>query len=163
MGKMMLILCLLAGSATAYCQNYKFQALYVFNIAQNIEWPGVINHFTIGVVGSHDMAGELTQIFKTRKLGGLPVVVKPIEMTIADITNCQLVYLGRGASSKLEALVPYVRTKPVLVVSDKTGLSGAGINMLDNASKLEFEILPSIIKEQGLKVAGSLLNLAIVK
>ncbi len=59
MGKYYLLLLLLLCGIRSYSQNYKFQALYVFNIAQNVEWPGLTNQFTIGVAGSNEMTHEL--------------------------------------------------------------------------------------------------------
>lgn len=148
----------------AESQNYKFQALYLYNIAQNIEWSAVGGDFKIGVVGCNEIEKELVAIFKTRNLGGLPVTVTSFSSaSLSGVETCRLVYLSRTASSKMANVNAIIQNKPVLLVSDKVGLTGAGVNLIDESTKLEFEIYPSVIKAHGLKLSNSLLNLGVVK
>jgi len=163
MKTILFLFALLLAICKAEGQNYKFQALYLFNIAQQIEWPSSNSNFNIGVIGSSELEKELNTIFQTRKLSGVSVKVSSISSTLAGAENCQLLYLARSLSSKISNVTDLITNKPVLLVSDKSGLTGAGINLIDESTRLEFEIYPTIIEAHGLKLSNSLLNLGIVK
>ncbi|MFT3737461.1 MAG: YfiR family protein [Breznakibacter sp.] len=163
MKRFILLIALVLAVAHSQGQNYKFQALYLFNIVQHIEWPSVESTFKIGVVGCEEIEKELSSIVRTRKICGLPVTVTSYLSETDGIADCQMVYLSRTVSSKLANVQAVINNRQVLLVTDKVGLRGAGINMIDISTKLEFEVYPSIIKSHGLKLSNSLLNLGIVK
>ncbi len=153
----MLVLLSLLGMAKA--QNSKFQALFMYNIAQRIEWPNLVGEFVIGVVGSKEMYNELEQIAQKKHLFGNTIKVLQINPSDLVSTKCHAVYLSRSSSSKIDDVNEHVKHSPTLVFTDKEGLRGAGINFVDNSQKIEFEIYPSIIESSQLKIASSLFNL----
>ncbi len=144
-------------------QDYKFQALFIYNIVQRIEWPNLNHDFVIGVVGSKDMEKELSSIAKSRQMNGHQIKVRQLTAFDFQTKAVHLVYLGRSSSSKIDKIKSVIKNEPILLVGDKKGLNGAHINFLDLPGKIEFEIYPKLIKSQHLKVANSLLNLGIVK
>jgi len=144
-------------------QDYKFQALFIYNIVQRIEWPALEKEFTIGVIGSKEMEKELNSIAQTKTINGHKIRVKQITPYEFQTQDVHLLYLARSLSSKISQVSNIIQDKPILLVSDKKGLEGAQINFLDLPGKIEFEIYPSLIKSHSLKVANSLLNLGIVK
>lgn len=156
----MLVMLSLVGTANA--QNSKFQALFMYNIVQRIEWPNLVGEFVIGVIGSKDMYNELDLIAQKKKLYGNSIKVVQIGADDLNSTHCHAVYISRSSSSKIDEVNTQVKNKPILVFTDKEGLRGAGINFVDNSQKIEFEIYPSIIKSNQLKIASSLFNLGTV-
>ncbi len=144
-------------------QDYKFQALFIYNIVQRIEWPSIESEFVIGIIGSKDMEKEMTSIAQTKTINGHKIKIKTITPYEFQIKDVHLIYVARSASSKIKQITNNINNKPILLVSDKKGLQGGHINFLDRPGKIEFEIYPTLIKSQNLKVSNSLLNLGIVK
>ncbi len=144
-------------------QDYKFQALFIYNIVQRIEWPSIEKEFVIGVIGSKEMEKELSSIAQTKTMNGHKIRIKQLTPYEFQTKDVHLVYLARPQSTKIAQITNTIKDKPILLVSDKKGLHGGHINFLDLPGKIEFEIYPSLIKSHNLKVANSLLNLGIVK
>nr|WP_321453890.1 YfiR family protein [uncultured Carboxylicivirga sp.] len=144
-------------------QNYKFQALFMYNIAQRIEWPNLSGEFVIGVIGSKEIHDELESIAQKKQLFGN--AIKVLYVTENDLTNqlFHVLYVDRSLSAKVSRITKEVASHPTLLVTDKNGLTGGGINFIDNSSKIEFEIFPTVIKSHQLHLSGTLLNLGIVK
>ncbi len=163
MKKLLLIILILILYQQLPAQNYKFQALFIYNIAQRIEWPLLTDDFIIGVVGSKEITHELQDISTKRKMFGHNIKIMEISNSNPQIENCQLIYVGRSSSSKINNIKSIVKNRPILLVSDKKGLAGAHINFIDTPQKIEFEIYPTSIKSQQLKIASTLYNLGIVR
>jgi len=144
-------------------QNYKFQALFIFNIAQRIEWPELSDEFVIGVLGSNDLYKELNAIAQKRQLFGHTIRVKTIKSSSLNVEGCHLIYVGHLSAGKLNQVLAQISGDPVLAVGEKKGIKGVSINLIDNAQKIDFEIYPNTIKAHQLKVASSLLSLGVVK
>ena len=163
MKKLLLIALALLLYLQVPAQNYKFQALFIFNIAQRIEWPSIANEFIIGVAGSNEIMQELENISTKRQLFGHKIKIVQLSTSNPKVDHCHLVYLGRSSSSKIDNMIPVIKNRPILLVGDKKGIKGAHINFLDTPGKIEFEVYPNSIKSQKLKVANSLYELGIVR
>ncbi|MCT4587834.1 MAG: YfiR family protein [Carboxylicivirga sp.] len=144
-------------------KNYKFQALFMYNIAQRIEWPNVSGDFTIGVIGCKDIHKELNEIALKRSLLGHKIQVIDLNPDQLNQQDCHIIYVGTSSSNKLDAINTSIGLKPSLIITNKNGLTGSGINFIDDSEKIEFEIFPSVIKQHQLKLAASLLSLGTVK
>ncbi|MBS2098663.1 YfiR family protein [Carboxylicivirga linearis] len=163
MKKMYTLIVLLCIAWGAEAQNYKFQALFMYNIAQRIEWPNLAGEFVIGVIGSKEMHQELESIAQKKQLFGNSIKVVHVNADELSGKLYHVLYLDRSSSVKLGDVKKQVVSKPTLLITDKNGLTGGGINFIDNSSKIEFEIFPTVIKSHQLHLSGSLLNLGIVR
>ena len=163
MKKLLVFLMLFVLHKQLPAQNYKFQALFIYNISQRIEWPDVNNAFVIGVVGTKELQNELQAIAQKRQLFGHPIEVREVSPSKLDVEGCHLVYLARTMSSKVDQVKSLIASKPVLLIGEKPGIEGVGINFIDNSKKIEFEIYPQTIKAHKLNVTSSLMSLGIVK
>ncbi len=163
MKKLFVIFMLLMLFKQLPAQNYKFQALFIYNIAQGVEWPEVNNAFVIGVVGTKELQRELENISQKRELFGHRIDVRPISPSRLNIGDCHLVYVGRTWTNKISEIKSLTASKPVLLISDKPGVQDVCINFIDNSAKIQFEVFPNTIKEHHLNITSSLLNLGIVK
>ena len=161
--KLAFMLLLIAIASQVSAQNYKFQSLFIYNIVKRINWPPGSNDFVIGVVGSKDLVKELVNLSQKQKLGNKTIKVKSVHASNDSFEGIHVLYLGRSSSSKIDVVKSRIASKPVLLIGDKSGLKGAGINFIDNSKSIEFEIYPTTIKEHHLTVASSLLSLGIVK
>jgi hypothetical protein len=64
----------------------------------------------------------------------------------------------------IDAIAAHTNGKPVLIITDKPGMGGKGavINFVEQEGKIKFELNQSQAEKRGLKVSGSLTQLAIL-
>jgi len=156
---------LLALTANSACgQMQKFKALFLFNFAKNIEWPShaIDNNIVVTIVGDDKLEEELNELAEVQKVGNHQLVVETAT-SIDEISNSHMVFLSSSKSSLMPMLVSYQKDSPTLLIGDKQGLcsQGAGISFLKSGGKLNFEICPGNIEDQGLKLAQKLVSLGI--
>ncbi len=149
---------------TVSAQMAQFKALYIYNFAKNVGWPEGDNSkdFVITVIGDNEMAVELENLTKTRKIGARSVVVKKAPM-VSDASASQIIFLGSSKSSQITALATSFGTSKTLLVSDKQGhcSSGAAICFMPVDGKLQYEISARNIKKAGLSIAAKIISLGI--
>jgi len=163
--KYLVILLVILGinSLPLKAQNAKFQALFIYNFSKNIEWPAgyLSSEFVIGILGSaSSIENELRQIALVKTVRNKPIKIITFP-AVQNITDCNILYIPRSRSSMLERTLVAVQNKPILIVTDKSGLRGAGINFLDNDFDLEFEINLTDLQKRGLKADKTLIDLGI--
>ena len=160
----MLALFLTLGSAFAIAQTGQFKALFLYNFAQNLYYPeGSINgQFTITVIGDAEVASELKELSKSRKVGSNTLIIKETN-SLENNEDSQIIYLAASRSSQMPILQSYLKDKPVLLVGNQQGLhiQGAGICFVMVDGKLRFEICPKNIENQGIKCTSKLTSLGI--
>ena len=151
--------------SVALAQNDMFKALFMYNFTKNVEWPSDMRQgdFVIVVFGDSPVVGELEKIAASKKVGQQNIVVKKVDDANA-IGKCHILYLPEGKSGSFGPALSAVEGKPVLMVTDKSGLAqqGACINYVTVGGKLNFEINKSRFQKQGLQMASALANLGIV-
>lgn len=160
-----LLLCLF--TTVAWGQNERFKALFLYNFTLYLEWPadGQEGDFVILVIGKNaKITGELQQIAQKKKVGNRTMVVR--ESGDANgVSRCNIVYVPSTENSLLPSVVAGASGNHVAVVSDKAGgiAQGAAFNFTENGGKTQFEVSPSTLEKQGIKVSNSLLSLGVVK
>jgi len=144
-------------------QNYKFQALFIYNIVKRIDWPDQSNNFVIGVVDCKELKQELESLALKQKLGAKTIKVLSLDPDINYSGKIHAIFLGRKSSTKVDEISLQIQSKPVLLIGEKPGLKGVGINFLESSKGIEFEIYTQNINDHQLVVANTLLNLGVVK
>ncbi|WP_075590208.1 YfiR family protein [Labilibacter marinus] len=162
MKKIVLIGILLTLFQYSPAQNYKFQALFIYNIVKRVNWPSPSDNFVIGVMGSKELQKELIGISKKQKLGGKQIKIINVSSK-EELNDIHVLYFSRSSSSKLNDIQAQLKSKPILLIGEKSGLKGVGINFIDNSNEIKFEIYPANIKDHQLTLATSLLSLGEVK
>jgi hypothetical protein len=154
-------------SASAQKLNYEVVSAYVYNFTRLIEWPhdnNTSNDFIIGVYGQSDVTPMLNKYISSKHVGSRNIVVKVVN-TAEEIGICSIVFLPSNQSSKIKQLAEQVKGKPVLIISEKEGMSkkGASITIFldeDDDDKTKFDISKSTITSCGLIISNNLLRLA---
>lgn len=145
-------------------QNPKFQALFIYNFAKNVEWPPAYRqgNFTIAIVGNYpQLYTELQQIAMKKKVEDQNIEIESFS-SVSQIERCHILYIPRSRSSWLDDVNEKISNQPVLTITDKAGLRGACINFIDNDFDLDFEISTQQIEKHRLKISEQLLNLGTV-
>lgn len=143
--------------------NAKIKAIYIYNFTKYIEWPDSYKsgNFIIGVMGNNAaLINELNKMAASKTVGSQKLEIKTLSSP--DVT-CHILYLLSDNSSQLSEVIEKNKSKSTLIITDKAGLAakGAGINFVIHENKQKIELNRSNIERYKLKVATSLVDLAI--
>ena len=159
------VFCSLAVSSRLFAQDYSFHPVYIYNFTKYIQWPSEkqTGDFVIGVYGKSPIFEKLKSMATNRTVGAQKIVVKEFA-SIEDMQNCHIIFIPVGKSSSFPDVSSKVNSKPVLVITEKSGLSkqGSGINFVVIEGKLKYELNKASIDKSGLKVSTDLIKLAIL-
>lgn len=142
----------------------KIKAIYIYNFTKYIEWPESYKqgNFVIGIVGNNNiLVNELSKMATVKTVGNQHLEIKNI--TANSDVGCHIIYLLSDNSTQLSEVMEKNRNKSTLIITDKAGLAskGAGINFVVQENKQKIELNKSNIERYKLKVASSLIELAI--
>lgn len=162
MKKILLFVGLLITTFTANAQIATFQAIYIYNFANNTGWPTADKDkdFVITVIGDTELAHALTKLSETKKVANRNVIIHEVP-SFKEVKDSQIVYLGRSKATQIQNLRESQRDKQTLIISGKNGhcLYGACISFVSNDGKLNFEISPNNIARHNLTVAKKIITL----
>jgi hypothetical protein len=122
--------CLAALSAVdarpaAPATEYQVKAAYLFNFGQFVEWPAAAfaspgAPFVIGILGQDPFGGAIDQVVSGESLGGHALVVKRFKSP-EDISDCNILFIGRSEAPRLERTLQALRGRHILTVTDVAG------------------------------------------
>ena len=105
------------------------KAAVVYNLAKFVDWPPeampATGPFTACVLGDDAAADTLARIVKGRLVGGKSIKVVRVRID-GPLKTCHLLYVPRGGSAQLAAILAGVRDAPVLTISDIHDFSALG-------------------------------------
>ena len=146
----------LIGFSSATAQVEKFEALFMYNFAQNTSWENVGDEeLIITVVSNQDIASILKTMAKSKTVGARKVVIKEVE-NINEVTPSQIIYIGDSKVKEISSLYAYVKKDDALVISGKAGQCkvGADISFKMESGKLRYEINTKTIDAKKLKITS---------
>ncbi len=159
------VLILLFSFQSAWSQKEKFHSIFIYNFSKYVKWPEgkTDGKFVIGVYGSSPIEKDLMAMASAKKVNGMAIEVKKFNST-TGLDDCHIIYVSSSASNEINDIISSTEDHPVLIVTDKPGLAkkGAAINFVDQGGKIKFELNQHNAEARGLKVAGSLVSLAII-
>lgn len=142
----------------------KFQAAYIYNFSNYIEWP--VNYktgdFVIGVLGKDEVTVELKLLAAKKNVKGQAMSIVEYK-DATDITKCHILFISKNQSTQIEEAIIALGSSNTLIIADKTSLinKGAGIAFSFDGSKLFFELSRNNITNRGLKINPALEKLAL--
>jgi hypothetical protein len=154
---------LFISKADAQQFNYKVNAMYIYYFTKYINWPEPKDPVIIGVLGDSDVSKELEAMTANKRMNGRSFLIKKID--ISEVKKCQVVVVSKGQSSILIQVEEATKNLPILVVSEKQGLTRKGANICiyvddEDNFKTKFELSKGNMESKGLKVSHELLALA---
>jgi hypothetical protein len=164
----LLALFALAGVPAARAQGVgepELKAAFLLNFARYVQWPAdafasADAPLLIGVIGDGQVASAIESLVKGERAGSHPIGVQRLG-SAAAAKSCQLVFIGGGSSSQLDAMSG--RAAGCLTVGDSEDFlrHGGAIRFFSGADrKVRFEINPKAIERQRLKPSASIMRLA---
>ncbi|MCK6616226.1 MAG: YfiR family protein [Cyclobacteriaceae bacterium] len=168
MKKVVVVFAVLLAVSTAWAQerpNHEIHAAMVFNFIKYVQWPdeGTGGDFIVGVMGEDDVFNTLKAWYDGKPKGAKKYVIKKLA-SADEAASCHVVYLGKTKSKEFENIKNSISGKPVLTVTDGSGLGqkGSCINFKIVDGKLKWELNQGTFTSSNLKVSGQLSSMSIL-
>lgn len=165
-GLALAVVAVLGVHAQAPVEEEAVEAAYLHKFPGFVEWPDDVfktasTPIVIGLVGAPRVLEELTRIARGRLVLGRRVEVRAIEASALP-RDLQVLFIGKGASVDLAALIDEARRNHVLVVTDiPDGLkAGAVIDFLQVDGRLRFEASLTAAHRTDIRLSSNLLSVA---
>ena len=140
------------------------QAVYLFDFAKFVRWPEGAEHgtLTICVAGQKAYADSLTRLVKGEQIDSRPLAVRVVQ-TAADVTGCDILFVGISAKEQEAAMLAATAGKPVLTVSDIPGFldSGGMIQFVVIDQRVRFSVDLRSTMHSGIGLSSELLKVAV--
>lgn len=151
-------------ASPAQTLDYKYQVVFVYNIAKYTQWEPAHaeGDFTIGVLGSQEVAATFEQNLQGKKIGYQ--TVKVVHYTAAaDIQYCHILFVPVSTKVDLNQLLAAWGNKNVMICTERDGWGrrGSTVNFITVDGKIKFEVNNASLNRSGLKMATSITSLAI--
>jgi hypothetical protein len=153
-----------AQSAEVY-EAAAVKAAFLYRFTGYVDWPPAALGkpvFTIAVLDSDAVAGELARLLPEHPVKDLPAQVRVIH-SIREAAGAEMLYVGSVYTGNLHALIDSLGTRPVLVVTDRDGAldEGSAVNFLMVDRRVRYEISLTAAANAGLQVEPALLSVAV--
>lgn len=154
----------IAPARAAATPEYQLKAVFLFNFTQFVEWPAAQageQPFVIGVLGEDPFREVLDDTLRGEMADGRSLVVQRYR-TVADIGNCQILFIAQSQAADLEAVLAQLRDRPILTVSDVSDFAvrGGAIQFVTVDNKLKLRINAQTAAIANLSISSKLLRLA---
>jgi YfiR/HmsC-like len=144
-------------------RHYAYHSVYLYNFCKYTQWPDKKTEIVIGVLGNSPVYQGLLKMASTKSTYALKFTIKKFD-TVADITNCNLLFLPITSQVDFTQLVQKIEGKNVLLVTENEKFikQGSCINFISANGKLMFQLSQKRTSKSGLKISTKLTSLAIL-
>ncbi len=147
-------------------REYQIKAVFLFNFTQFVEWPATAfpspeAPFVIGLIGDSPFGGYLDDIARGERAYDRPLVVRRCR-TVAEAAACQIVFIARSESYRLDQILAALRHRPTLTVGDSPDFTQHGgiVHLLTEQNKIRFRIDLDAARDAQLIISSKLLRAA---
>jgi hypothetical protein len=151
-------------SADTVPGEYQVKAVFLFNFAQFVEWPGEAfatpaAPFTICVLGDDPFGAELDAAIKGESVQGHPLTVQRYRKA-EETGPCQILFIGASELPRLDEIVSGLSGRSILTVSDidRAAERGAIIQFAHERNRLRLRINVDKARAAGLTLSSKLLR-----
>ncbi|MCG5509528.1 YfiR family protein [Ectothiorhodospira lacustris] len=143
--------------------EYQLKAAFLYNFALFTEWPEYVGDTLNLCVHGRDPFDEYLAKLDRRRVGTRRIVTHRTS-TLAELPNCQVVFISRAVIGQLPRILDSVQGSPILTVADSPGAvqQGVALNMVTQHNRIAFEANLTAARSQGLNLSSRLLRLATV-
>jgi hypothetical protein len=136
------------------------KAAFVYNFALFTEWPAHTDVINVCIPSGDSLAYAFDGM-EGKDVRGMRMSVTRLGAN-ANVSNCQILYLGESDRSRVQDLLNRVGNAPILTVTDVDGLleQGVMIGMFESNRRLAVEVNLEASKRAGLAISSKLLRLA---
>ncbi|MBI9071311.1 MAG: YfiR family protein [Melioribacteraceae bacterium] len=149
----------------------QLKAVYLEKFSLFTDWPSESKiydkdkPFIIDILGEDSpLSQEIKRTFQEENISILNKKVKfNFIEKFSEITDCHILFITENSINTIEEIADFVKTKPILVISDVEGdaQKGAHINFyLTSEGKLHFEINANVARSSRVQINSRLLRIA---
>jgi len=142
------------------------KATLIYNFTKFVYWNdpssnSKLKQIKIKVIGA-DPIVELVEYFAKKNSDELELVVKKVKPNKFNVSDCQLLYIGKSEEQRLPEIIKQVEGTNILTVSDMEGFARRGgmIGFVVENNKMKIEINIDTATKAGLKINAKLLEIA---
>lgn len=143
--------------------NAKFHSGFIYHFTKYIEWPVDMRNgdFVIAVVGNSEVIPYLTQLAKTKTVGGQKIVIKKCS-SVAQAKGAHIMFVDDSKLANFATVKSIAQQGNTLLLTAKNnyGRNGSMINFFEKNGKIQFELNQSATKKAGLVISNKLVSLA---
>jgi len=154
------------GGAQSTEEEYRVKAAFIFHFAQLVDWPAdtpmdTENSLFVCTLGDDPFQGALESSIAGKIIGNRVMRIRHLAEA-QYLQSCQILFIGKGQSRRIPALVADLHHAPVLTVGETAGFVGMGgmIGFLLEQNRVRFEINLAAAESARLKIGSRLLMLA---
>jgi len=159
-----LLLGLIAEGQTDARREYQVKAVFLFNFARFVEWPGTAflapgDPFVIGILGTDPFGPELESVVRGESVGTHPIQIARFRR-VSDIQRCQILFISESESNRLEAVLRDLAGRPILTVgeTENYALRGVMIRFTPDRGRIRLRINLQSARDAGLQISSKLLR-----
>jgi hypothetical protein len=144
--------------------EYQVKAAFLFNFAKFVSWPphafpDANTPFVIGVLGQDPFGSHLDDTVRGERINNRQLVVRRYH-SAAEINNCQVLFISRSESDRLDQIVGVLKNRALLIVTDaEAGKRGVIIRFVTEGNRIRFRIDADAAKAANLTISSKLLRL----
>ncbi|SFB70756.1 protein of unknown function [Flexibacter flexilis DSM 6793] len=152
-------------STFAQTTDYKFQSLFVYNIAKLAKWTPdhEAGDFKIAILGNKQVAETMSQALTNKKVGAQNIKVEVFN-DINDVSSCHILFVPATTKVPIEKLTKVVEKNNIMLVTERDGWGrkGSAINFIMVDGKMKFEVNQEAAQKANVKLSNSLTAMGIV-
>ena len=155
-----------AATQSGLTREYDLKAAFLFNFSQFVEWPGDSlpdphAPFVIGVLGEDPFGASLDEIVANEKVHERKIVVRRFRR-VDEATHCQILFISRSETPRLNDIVGSLDSRSVLTVGDAEGFANRGgrVSFGVARNRLRVTINPAAARAAKLTISSKLLRQA---
>ena len=145
-------------------REYQIKAVFLYNFAQFVEWPPAVfpddqTPLIIGVLGEDPFGRELDQAVQGERIGARPLQVRRYPR-IEDVDSCQILFISRSETSRLDRIFRALQGKSVLTVgeADEFSRRGGMIRLITERNRVRMRINREAAQRARLSLSSKLLR-----
>lgn len=156
------------GNGSTILPDFQVKAGVIGNLVNYCQWPTnspVANPdipFIIGALEENEVISFLSEITKTKKIGGKQAKILIISND-EEIKNCNLLFISGISENRLQQILETIGDLPILTVADVPDFEEKGvmINVFSVGKKIQFNVNLTAVRKNGLLLNSKLLRLAL--
>jgi uncharacterized protein DUF4154 len=153
-----------APGQTAPAKEYQVKAVFLYNFAQFVEWPGAAfpdaqTPLVIGVLGEDPFGGYLEETVRGEKVNNRPLMIERYRRA-EEIKICHILFISRSEADRLEKIFVALKERNILTVGDFDGFtkSGGMMRFVTEKNKTRLRINLEAAKAARLTISSKLLR-----
>lgn len=159
----LIFLILIGISAKAVSQTFdpRFQSVFIYGIAQKVDWNSSSNVFRIAIIGKNQpLVDALKKLSESKKIDNRDIRIEELN-SVNDVLNQDIVFVTDGIKSQLATCISNA-SKNTLIITEFDGAisKGSHLNFISKGNKIAFELNKTAINATNLKVRDDLISLA---